>query len=693
MNEKYIRYTFELMKQENELIEVRVINSRSNFSGYFKSVDNLIKAISGFENSTIYFVMNKISDACYSREQRERFIEKAKNTTSDNDIICREWLLIDVDPKRSAGVSSTEEEKNRSKETINKIYSWLRDFGFAEPIVCDSGNGFHLLYKINIENTETNKELLKNVLYVLDMYFANNICDIDKTVFNAARITKLYGTAARKGISSAERPHRESFIVKAPHTIKETPIELLRKVANLYPKPEKQTFKNNYGKEEFDLRSFISKHGIGVKQETSFSGGTKFILNQCLFNDGHKGKDAAIFEMSNGAIAYKCLHNSCSHYKWQDVRLMFEPNAYDKKDYVAQTRITTKKAEIAKPQAETIEKGKKFYSISEVESVDRSSIVSMPSGFTALDKKIIGFNKGEVTLWSGKNGSAKSTILNQVALNSIEQGFNGVIFSGELQAHKLKNWLYLQAAGRQFTKESDKYEGVYYISKDISRKIDLWLKDKLFVYNNDYGTNFTQLLADFKEIVNEKKLDWVIFDNLMALDLDDDNFNLNKQQKRFVLDVSNFSKQSNIHSHIVAHPRKNVGFLRKEDISGSADLSNAVENVIICHRNNNDYRKAIADYFPKEMESTLTYFSNYMEVCKNRDLGVIDMLFGVEYEPESKRLLNEMHENRVYGWQDVEMQTQIQRSIQPNLSHDDIEKGFYGNIEARIINDDSDCPF
>ena len=110
-------------------------------------------------------------------------------------------MLIDVDPKRATGVSASNEEKANSKETINRVYGFLRDFGFSEPIVADSGNGYHLLYKINCDNNSENKETLQKVLQVLDMYFSNEICEIDKSVFNAARITKLYGTTARKGNS------------------------------------------------------------------------------------------------------------------------------------------------------------------------------------------------------------------------------------------------------------------------------------------------------------------------------------------------------------------------------------------------------------------------------------------------------------------------------------------------------------
>ena len=87
------------------------------------------------------------------------------------------------------------------------------------------------------------------------------------------------------------------------------------------------------------------------------------------------------------------------------------------------------------------EKGSKFLNFNEIEAKDRTQIVSIPSGFTQLDKMIIGFNKGEVSLWSGKNGAAKSTIINQIAINAVDKDFKGVIFSGELPSHKMKNWV------------------------------------------------------------------------------------------------------------------------------------------------------------------------------------------------------------------------------------------------------------
>ena len=668
-NERQIRYTFELLKKPEDVIEVRCITSRSNYSGYFKNVDNIIKELPRYSNGNVYFVLNKISDGCYSREQHETFVEKAKNTTSDGDISLREWLLIDVDPKRPSGVSSTNEEKNNAKLVINNVFSFLRDIGFAEPIVCDSGNGFHLLYKISLENTEANKLLMQTVLQVLDLYFSNGKCDIDKTVFNASRITKLYGTDSKKGNNTDDRPHRQSSILKVPKAIKETPYQLLLKVAGMMPAPEEKTYQNNYGKDRFDLKSFIRENNINVKSELNFQGGTKYILDHCLFDHSHKSKDAALFELQNGAIAYKCLHNSCSGYKWQDVRKMFEPNAYEKY-YEPQTRRITEKREEIVPQAQMKEKGSKFLNFSEIEAKDRTQIVSIPSGFTQLDKMIIGFNKGEVSLWSGKNGAAKSTIINQIAINAVDKNFKGVIFSGELPSHKMKNWVHLQCAGRQFTQKNDKFDNLFFVKKSVSEKIDFWLKDKLFVYNNEYGNNFEQLMCDVEEFVVEKGIDFVILDNLMALSLltlDGDKY---ERQTQFINRICTSVKKFNYHIHIIAHPRKQTGFLRKDDISGNADLTNAVDNVFIAHRNNNDYKRAIGDFFPKEMFAELTRCDNYIEVCKNRDLGVIDYLVGFYYEIESKRLLNEMYENRTYGWQDMQSQTEITPTVyvQPNVN-------------------------
>lgn len=678
MNENIVKYALEQIKA-NGLIEVRVIGQKT-YSGYFKNVDLLIKELPRFENDNIYFILNEINDACYSREQKDKFYEKPKNTTADHDIVKRNWILIDVDSKRTTGVSATNEEKNNSRIVSNKIFAYLRDIGFCEPICADSGNGYHLLYKIDLPNDSESNNLIKNFLIVLDMFFSIAGAEVDKSVYNASRITKLYGTFARKGRSTEERPHRVSTILRVPENVKETPIELIKKVVEQLPEKEQPKFQNNYGKDEFDLDSFIDKHNIKVNAIQNYGDGSKYVLDNCFFDHSHKGKDAVLFKMNSGAIGYKCFHNSCSSYKWQDVRKMFEPTAYDKKYQQQEIRATSKKD--YKPQIKVTEKGNKFQQLTEIQSVDRSQIVSIPSGFIELDRRIIGFNKGEVTLWSGKNGSAKSTILSQLMINGIERGFKAILFSGELQGHRVKNWINLQAAGRQYN-EPTIYQGVFATPKNIADKINKWFDNKLWIYNNAYGSNFEQLMSDLIEVIKEKDIDFIIIDNLMALDIESLDGYKNDKQTAFIKRVSDFAKINNIHIHLVAHPRKNVGFLRKEDIAGTADLTNMVDNVIISHRNNIDFQKSVGEFFPAEMNQFLSEFSNYIEVCKNRDLGVIDHIVGLHYEVESKRLLNQRYENLCYDWQDIPTAKEEVKPLQPST---DFEK------EVDKLYNDKDFP-
>ena len=651
-----IRKTLAVFAQQ--LTEVRIMDGKKTYSGYFTNPDTLIKSLTPYEDCNIYFVLNEIKPECIARDQKDKIIANPKNTTSDNDIASREWILIDIDSKRSAGVSASDEEKEHSRLIGLKVYEYLRKTGFSTPISADSGNGYHLLYRIAMKNTEDNKQLIKNFLNALSLLFSNEHAEIDTAVFNASRITKLYGTTARKGISTKDRPHRQSKITKVPEAILINSKELLeRVVADVFPEDNNQNANVIGGRyERFNLDDFISKNQIPVKTVESYNSGKKYLLEHCLFDHSHTGKDACIIQSASGAIGYKCLHNSCSNYKWRDVRLLFDKNAYQKEYSYRQFRNDSKKEVFPQPTDEKI--GSKFLKLTEIQTVDRSKIVSIPSGFEELDRKIVGFNKGEVTLWSGNNGSGKTTILNQIILNNAQNGYKTVVFSGELTANRIKSWLQLQAAGRQNTKPT-KYENLYYVPPSVGAKIDKWMSDKVFIYNNDYGNEFEQLFKDIEDFLEKNDIDALVIDNIMAIDLANLSNEQNQQQTQAILKIINITKKKNIHTHIVAHPRKAVGFLRKTDISGTANLTNAVDNVIIVHRVNQDFKITATNFYDAKLIAAMTEitgYSNIIEVCKNRDLGVMDLLVGLFYEIESKRVINTRTENPFYGWEYNEQQ-------------------------------------
>ena len=674
MNEITIRQWYDTFKSGEELVEVRIVDNayKRTYSGYFTDVNTLLNEIGKYDNCNIYFTLNAINPACYDREQHDRIVTKPKSTTSDNDIVGRDWILIDIDTKKPSDTNSTDEEKEMAKEVVNNVFKFLRDEGFEKPVVCDSGNGFHLLYKIAMKNSNENTTICKEFLQVLDMLFSNPNVEIDCTTHNASRVCKLYGTFSRKGSNTKKRPQRESKILRIPDEIKITPNEYFAKVAAMLPKPEQPSKSNYYSNEKFDLEAFLNKHHIAVRNIVRTSSFTKYILDECPFNSSHRAPDSAIFEMSNGGLGFKCLHSSCSQYTWKDFRLKFEPDAYDHKEYQRHEHkmqyYSSQKKEPFVPKKEDSAKGKKWLAMTDVQYVDMSKMASIPTGYKELDKKIIGLLLGDVTVLSGGSGAGKSSWIDCVALNAIQRGYKVGIWSGELQDFRFQSWINQIAAGKNYVCKREGFENYYYAPKNISNQISNWLEGKLFLYNNNYGSKWQQLFADVKELVDKEGVQLIVLDNLMALQIDNYEGDKYTQQTKFINDLKEYAKAKNVHVLLVCHPRKEGIFLRKESISGTADLTNLADSVFIIHRIGKDFEQRAGEFFGKDKVLPYLKYNSVIEVCKNRSMGVIDLLVGMYYEVESRRLKNEISENIVYGWQEQPAQLTFEPTPESDVS-------------------------
>ena len=198
-----------LLHEPDAIIEIRSIDPKPTVSGYFRADSPRIAAeLAKYPNRTFYQSLNPVKSACYARAQHERLVERPKETTSDNDIIGFQWILIDADPVRPGGVSASAEEKEAAHAVAGKTMKRLMATGFSEPIVADSGNGYHLLFKVHISTDD--RQVVADFLSVLDMWFSTDEAKIDTAVYNPSRITKLYGTIAAKGA----------------HTLIEVPVKL-----------------------------------------------------------------------------------------------------------------------------------------------------------------------------------------------------------------------------------------------------------------------------------------------------------------------------------------------------------------------------------------------------------------------------------------------------------------------------------
>ena len=671
-----LKQALDILKPNGELFEVRVVQDKRVLSGYFTDADTLLLKLKtvDLDNANVFYTLNEIDPDCYSRQQKDKFLI-VKTTTSDNDIVAYRWMLIDLDPIRKTGISSTKEEAIYANECSKRIRKYLEgELLFPHPITAFSGNGVHLLYPVYLKNTKENTALIEHCLKALSLMFSDDKVEVDTSVFNPARISKLYGTRAHKGADSEKRPHRMSQIMDVPEVKGVVNRSLLERLAEEYP--QEVSAPKIASKTTFDLEGWLDEYGIRVHAVKEWKDATRYVLEECPFDSNHKAPDATIIKMQSGAICFKCLHNSCSGRDWKELRLKYEPDAYDDKRAEDDARIEAGYQEWKRykafnrnrndltyeekmPDAENPEK--MFETALDILNKPIERRICIKTGLQMYDDKTGGLAKSEISLVSGLRGSAKSTWLSQVALNAVNAKNRVAFYSGELKDTRFMAWMYQQAAGARFVVQNKEYENFWYCRDDIKCKIAEWMADYFQLYNNDFGNNFKTLATSLQRVLKKMRSDLVVIDNMSILDLSDitDDRRADKwdQQKLFVETLKNLAMICDCHIIFVAHPRKTSGFLRLNDVGGSGSLSNLVDNAFIVHRINHDFEKGYSEEMDFDYDLGGT---NCIEVVKERETGLQDFFIPLQFEQSTKRLKNiqiskdrkskEVQEPLDYGW-------------------------------------------
>lgn len=699
IDEQQIRTWWDVFNKARKPVEIRLLGKNA-YSGYFVDIETLIRALKPLLSDAnanyygtlqAYFTLNEINNDLYSREQRDQFVKKPKSTTTDGDITKRKFVLIDLDPSRAAGISASDEEFEKAHLKAVEVYFYLIKCGFHEPMITTSGNGYHIYLPCDMPNDDEHTDLVKRFLQGLGKMFSDKDVEIDEKVYNAARIDKLIGTWAKKGSDSKDRKWRLAKFIKIPADLSPNDNSLFEQIASIIPKDEPKVLPNRgymqtFANQPFNLVSWLNTNGIKYREKQSGKS-TLYELEYCPWVDQHSDRkkwDSALFTDAQGKITFNCSHSHCKGKTWHDVRLFYEPNAYDKPQFVPQQQYLRQPQ---KPKYEIKEQlpelGEKWMALSSIKKVDLSSLDGVKTGFHELDRNIVKLHYSEVTLLSGSNSSGKSSWLNSLLFNIMQQGVPTALWSGELPPTILKAWLQMVGAGREHLRQSSYGDGKYYVPQMIGEKIDQWLDGKFFLYNNEYGNTWEQIFHDMNELV---KVGVKVFalDNLFSLNIDLLEGDKNNKQKELILQIKEFAKKQQVHIILVAHPRKTMAFLRKNDISGTADLTNAVDNCFIIHRVNQDFFRAGAEFFGQKEIQKFSGFGNVLEVCKNRMYGVVDCLVGMHYEIESRRFKNTMDETIRYGWEG----TPTPVSMNFNQEQKDENKDAFDNYSWQ-----DECPF
>lgn len=160
-------------------------------------------ALESQESRGVYFTPNPL-----------RLAAGGRKAATDADVIERHWLLVDVDPIRPAASSATDAERMAAWTVLDRCRGTMDAGGFHDPLVCDSGNGWHLCYPVRMPNDDQVKQFVRAMLQGLQQRCGDQSARVDVSTFNASRIWKLPGTLARKGSPTEERPHRYSRVIE-----------------------------------------------------------------------------------------------------------------------------------------------------------------------------------------------------------------------------------------------------------------------------------------------------------------------------------------------------------------------------------------------------------------------------------------------------------------------------------------------
>lgn len=325
--EREVLSALETLVRPNILVEMRVLGTRTGtISGYYDQLPKMALDAVQLDGlaSGIYMTLNPVDTRLKARSHNN-FVKYAKHTAADSDIIRRVWLPIDFDPLRPAGISATEEEHRVAIDRAKEVQGWLLSIGFPDVILADSGNGAHLLGKIDLPNDEASRVLLASVLTALDFMFGDDKIGVDKTTYNAARIWKMYGTLARKGENLPERPHRRAKILYKPALLEVVGGDLLQKVAGMGPQNE-QILRRDFSvapTNTFSVDDWIRANDLPVARSAPWQNGHKWVLRTCPWNAQHADSAAYIIQHASGAIAAGCHHNACADKGWKELRALY----------------------------------------------------------------------------------------------------------------------------------------------------------------------------------------------------------------------------------------------------------------------------------------------------------------------------------------------------------------------------------
>ena len=215
-----IKGVWHLVDEDRPILEIRALPPKGSPKNlhpvvqHFRPCDYKDSASLKIDFESTALALNTEGYNLYTPMNPIRSDFRGPGGARDTDIECRTWALIDIDRKGNTSCPASDEEIDAARVLARSIRDYLASLGWPLPLVMESGNGIHCYHRLaNLENSEAVTAQIRRTLSGLATKFDTEVVGVDRVVFNPARITKIPGTIARKGIESEGRPYRMAMIV------------------------------------------------------------------------------------------------------------------------------------------------------------------------------------------------------------------------------------------------------------------------------------------------------------------------------------------------------------------------------------------------------------------------------------------------------------------------------------------------
>jgi len=386
-----IKFGIAQLFQPGQLVEFRVQKTDKIFRGfYFDDHDKLADTVSRLDDDprviSLYYVINPVKPSLI-RTRAECQCEKCRgggrpifnptpeqveqaltgptqHLTGDDEIDMLQNMLIDFDTIRAPQLRldeatkkefsalqhecSTAEEKKATREVAKRAIAYLDAKGWPQALLGDSGNGYHVVPRVKMDNTVHNANMLLDVRKALARRFNCDQVNIDASVGNPSRLTRAYGTMTRKGTSTEERPFRRNQLLQTGVPAQEVPIDLIlnlaeelpsgrRKDSGSMPVPTKEFDPEDYfewfaTKENHPLRADDWKPAFEIIDKRKSGDVTYHITDTCLIaGHRHTGSDVTGFAYGK-SFGYHCFSSDCEGITLKDLHAKLVEDGYERYD-------------------------------------------------------------------------------------------------------------------------------------------------------------------------------------------------------------------------------------------------------------------------------------------------------------------------------------------------------------------------